>query len=133
LFRNNTLADREDIGVVVLARKASDLFIPTQRATNASNLVRSHRFAISRSAKDDAAIAFPLCHRFGRRANEEWIIDWLFTRRAEICHFVTKLSEQFFYFFLVAEARVIRAERDFHATRFYSAPPQAVEPKRSGA
>src|SRR5438552_176353 len=47
VFGNYALAERKDIGVIVLSRKPGDFFIPAKRTSDAAHLVRRHRLAIS--------------------------------------------------------------------------------------
>src|SRR5437660_12520151 len=57
IFRDHALANGKNIRVVVLAREAGSLLVPTKRATYQVNLVRRNRFAVARAAKNDAALA----------------------------------------------------------------------------
>ena len=50
------------------------------------DFVRGHRFAIARSAKDHAPIAFPARDRFRRRSYEERVVNRLFVERAEVLY-----------------------------------------------
>jgi hypothetical protein len=102
----------------MLARKPGRLFIPTQGTPHAGHFIRRHGFAVPGTAEDYSTFAFPLRHRLRGRSNEEGIIDRFLAEGAEIRHLVTKLPEQFFYFFLVTETGVISPKRDFHPERF---------------
>ena len=59
-----TLAIERTLASLCWRERRVDLFIPTQRATNASNLVRSHRFAVPltrrRRCRDHIFLAPPL-------------------------------------------------------------------------
>src|SRR6185369_17148561 len=68
---DHALADREGVGVVVLAGEAGRLFVPAEGAADALETVGRHRLAISRAAEDDRALALAAHHRLGRRADEE--------------------------------------------------------------
>jgi hypothetical protein len=46
------------------------------------NLIRYHRFAVARSAKDNASVALAARYCFRGWANEDWIIHRLFVKRA---------------------------------------------------
>src|SRR5262249_7694580 len=98
----------------MLTRQSRDFLVPPKRQTNPMHFVRRHRFAIARSAKNDPALAFAARDRFGRRPNEERIIDRLFTERPAIFHFVTERAEQLLHLLFVTETCVIGAERNFH-------------------
>src|SRR5438132_8540580 len=94
VFSYHTLTDREHISIIMLARKASRLFVPTKRATHAVHFVRHHRFAIARTTEYDASFAFAACYCFRCRPNEKRIIHRFFTERAEVFHLVPQRAEQ---------------------------------------
>ena len=110
IFRNHPLADRKDIRIVVLARKAGSFLVPAKRATDKMNLVRGHRFAVARSAKNDAALAFAPCNHFCGGPNEKGIVYRVFVESAAVLHFVAERGQEFFDLLLVTKAGVIRSE-----------------------
>ena len=60
-------AEREDVGVVVLAREAGRLRVPRGRGPDARDLVGGHRHADAGAADEDAAVARPRRRRGARR------------------------------------------------------------------
>src|SRR5258707_7155331 len=56
-------ADREDVGVVVLARQARGIQIVAERRADAGYLVGGDLFALTAAAEHDPAIGAPLDHR----------------------------------------------------------------------
>ena len=105
---NYSLAQRQHIGVVMLTGKLGHLLVPAQGTTHSSHFVSDHRLAITRSAKDYAAIAFAFGHGFGRRSDVEWVIDrGIGTKGPEIFYLMPKVSQQDLYFFLEVESGVI--------------------------
>ena len=118
IFRNHSLSEGKNIGVVVLTRKPGDFLIPAKRATNPAHFVRRHRFAIARSAEDNAAIAFASRDCLRGRTNENRIIDRLFAERPEIFHLVPELAEQCLHLFFVTKTGVIGAEAKFSSHDF---------------
>src|SRR5436305_15132278 len=101
----------------MLSREPGRFFVPTKRASNAVHFVGHHRFAIAGSPEYNAPLAFPAHDCFGCWPNEERIIHWFFTERAEVFCFVTERAEQLLHFFFVSETSMIGAERNFHQTR----------------
>src|SRR6476660_4285672 len=99
----------------MLARKARRFLIPAKCAPDSTDLVRRHRFAIAGAAEDNPPVALAGRHRFRRRANELWVINRLLACGAEILNLVSQRKEELLDLFLVAEAGVIGAQRDFHS------------------
>ena len=67
---HHSLAERDDIRVVVLARKAGRFRIPTHSATDAFEPVGSNGFSIPRAAQNYPALEFMPADRFRYRRNE---------------------------------------------------------------
>src|SRR5258706_532057 len=96
------------------AASLSTRYFPrAQRSANAPHFVGDERFAVSRSAKHNAALEFATRHRFRRRADEQRIVDRLRTERAEIADFVPERSQKRPYFFFVLKSCVVRANGYF--------------------
>src|SRR6266536_3257265 len=115
IFRNQTLAHRKHVGIIVLPRETRRLFAPAKRATYAMDFIGHHRFAVPGTAEYDAALTLTAGDRFCRRANEKRIIHRFFVECAEVLYLMSKSAEQFFDFFFVTKTGVIGAERNFHA------------------
>jgi hypothetical protein len=120
-FREHSLAEREHIAVVVFACQARSFEIPAQRAANAVDLICDDCFAVARTAKHDAALAFAARHSFSGWTNKQRIIDREFAGRAEILDFVAESIQQNFDFFLILVAGVVGTNRDLHARKDRSA------------
>src|SRR4051812_43132357 len=75
LRADDTLADRDHVGVVVLATEAGGFFIEAIGAPHAFHAVGGHRFAVARAAEDDTALAVAACDGLSRGADEVGIID----------------------------------------------------------
>src|SRR6476620_1005037 len=98
----------------MLPRQTRALFIPAKGTSNTAHFVCGHRFAVTRPAENDCAIAFSLRNRFCRRTNKSRVIDRCFAGGAEIFNLMPERDEQFLDFLFVAEASVIGTKRDFH-------------------
>jgi len=90
---HHALTERKDVGVVVLAAQAGGLNVPTQRAANAFDAIRHHRFAVARTAEDNATLEFAPRHRFRHWPDEERIINWRFRKGTEVAHFMSTFGE----------------------------------------
>src|SRR4029077_20771701 len=99
--RNHSLSQGEDIGVVVLARKAGGFLVPTKGATDAVHFVRHHRFAVARTAKDNPAIAFASRHCLRGRSDEKRVIDGIFAERSKILDLMPQRIEEALDFLFV--------------------------------
>src|ERR1044072_3767159 len=64
-FADGALAERQHVGVVVRSVPDGDLFGPADAAPDAADAVGHHRFAVARSAEDDAALELAAGDRFG--------------------------------------------------------------------
>jgi len=113
IFRNHSLAERENVAVVVLPPQPGRLQIPTKRAADASHFVGDDRFAISRSAEHNATFTLPSRHRFRRGTDEERIVDWVRAERPKITDFVPERSQKCLYFFFVLKSSVIGTDGYF--------------------
>src|SRR5579862_1797086 len=110
---NHSLANREDVAVIVRSAKARRLQAPAKGAADAVHLVGDYRFAVSRSAEHDAAFELAAGHRFRRGADEQRIIDRRFgAERAEIFHFVPERRQKRPNFLFVVKSGVIGTNGD---------------------
>ncbi len=83
-FRDHSRTDRNNIGVIMFLGQAGAFQIPTQGATDPSNLVGDHRLPVSTASQDDAQIVFLSGNAFGSRADEVRVVDGRITVGAEI-------------------------------------------------
>ena len=79
-------------------------------------MIRRHRLAIARTAKNDAAFELFPCDRFSNRPNEQRIIHLFFRVRSIIADVVAEFLKQFLDLFLVSKPRVVGAYGDVHGT-----------------
>ena len=94
LDADNALADRDDVGVVVLTGKARGGRVPAEGATDASHLVRHHLLPIARAAEDNTAVRFTPGDRLGGRPDVVRVVHRSLGVRTEILDLVTQLFEQ---------------------------------------
>ena len=107
LRRNRTLAQRQHVHIVVLARPACSVEVPAKRAAYASNLVGHDGFAIARAAEHNPSIKFSVPHGFSHRADEHRIIHRLAAERAKISNLVPQFIQESFDVFLVVKSGVV--------------------------
>src|SRR5712692_4140587 len=115
LLWNHALAEGQNIAVVMFPRKARRLDIPAQRATNSADLIRDDGLTVPRTPENDASIEFAAGHRLRGRTYEQRIIHRGIAKCAEILHFVPETYQQGSNLFLVFEASMVGADRDFHS------------------
>src|SRR5215472_10547380 len=84
LDRHHSLAQREDVRIVMLAAKPGGLGVPAQGATDAFESIGGDGFSIARTAEDDPAFEFVPGHRLGDGRNEERVIGRFLGMRAEV-------------------------------------------------
>src|SRR5207253_5360162 len=66
---DHPLAERKNIGVIMLPRKPRDFFIPAKRTPDAAHLIRRHGFPIPRAPEDDSTFTLPV--QIGRASCRE--------------------------------------------------------------
>jgi len=82
------LPERKNVAVVMLSRQLRGFQTPAESAANAVHFVGNDRFAVSRSAKNNSAIAFAAGHSLRCRADEQRVVDRFGAERTEIPDFV---------------------------------------------
>ena len=113
---DGSLAQGQDIRVVVLAPPAGGVEAPAERAPHAAHLVGHHRLPVPGTAQHDAPIAFAAGHRFGRRPDVGRVIHRRLALGAEVVHPMPQALEQGLDLLLVNEPGVIGSQRNFHGT-----------------
>src|ERR1700730_6637861 len=93
LFRNHTLTNRKNIGIVMLTRESRGLFIPAKSAAHKVHFIGDHCLAVPRPSEDNSAFAFTARDGFCRRPNEQRIVDRFLTERSEIFYLVSKRTK----------------------------------------
>src|SRR5206468_7062472 len=88
--------------------------IPTDSATDSFDAVGGHRFAITRAAKNHAALGLTIRHCFGDWTNEERIIDRLFRVGSKVRDLVSQIIEELLDLLLISESGMIGPDSDFH-------------------
>lgn len=113
--RDNTPAHREDVRVVVLARKACRVEIVAERRANPHDLVRRDLFALSAAAEHDAAVRASFGDRAADRDADRRIVDRRLAVRAVVVHAVAESRERLAQMFFQQESRVIGADSHSHS------------------
>ena len=114
LGRRDAGAEREDVGVVVLAREAGGLEVHHRRGADAGDLVGGERHADAGAADQDAAIEFAGRDRAPDLGRVVGIVDRLVRVGAEVAVRRAQLVERVLDQFLQLEAGMVCANRDAH-------------------
>jgi len=112
--------DRDDVGVVVLAREARGLDAPHQRGTDAGDLVRGDLLAVARTAEHDPARRRPgrLVSRDGARGLDDEgrvVVERIERGGAVVEHLVAGGGQVIAQGAAEREARVVGPDVDAHA------------------
>ena len=75
LFRQQALAQRKHVGIVVPAREAGTLGIPAKRAAHSFDAICRHRFAVSGTAEHNAAFGFAAGHGERNRSDDRAVAE----------------------------------------------------------
>jgi hypothetical protein len=116
---DDAAAHREDVRVVVLARKPRRVEIVAQRGADAGDLVRGHLLALSAAAEHDPALRAPFRDGASDGEADRRVVGRRVAVRPVIVDGVAESRERLFEVFLEGEARVIGADRDSHVPGFY--------------
>src|SRR4029079_18604237 len=87
-------AERDDVGIVVLAREACHDRVGGLHAADATDLVGHDRLARAAAADHDPELEVATGHRPGHRCDEVGVVDRLVAERAEIAVLDAHLVEQ---------------------------------------
>src|SRR5207302_1167258 len=107
LFRQQSLAQRKHVGVIVLASEVCAFAIPAKGAAYSFDAIRSHRFAIAGTTEHNAAFKFAGGHGERNRPNEERIVDRLFGISAEVSDFMPQHGKVLLNLLLVTKSRMV--------------------------
>ena len=119
--RREPLAERQHVGVVVLATEAGGGFVGRGDGANPGNLVRRDRHADPGAADEDAVIK-PAIRDFGRDPGREIrIVHRVGRLRAEVLVRDAALVKNAAHLLFQLDARVIRAKRDAHGGKYSAA------------
>ena len=105
--RGGSSPDREDVGVVVLSGEASGLFIPGEGSTNAWDLVGGDLHADPAAADQNASVGLSTGDGPGHLFGKVWIVDRVFTGRAQILDDDAETAEKRFDRFFALVTSVI--------------------------
>src|SRR5205085_9966141 len=109
---DETRADAEHVGIVVLAREPRRLFVPTERRADAVHFVRGNRDADAAAADDDATIHLAVCYGLADSRAEVWIVNTLQAVRALILDLKTEMLDLALRLLFRLKARVVAADGD---------------------
>src|ERR1700681_4542204 len=112
LGRHDASPHRQNVGVVVLARKARGMHVVAQSRANAGDLVRRYLLSLSAAAQDDAPIGAPPCDLARDREADRRIVDRLLAVGAVIVNAVTQTLQTSFEMLFEKKSGVIRADRN---------------------
>ena len=112
-------AHGEDVGVIVLARKARRVEVVAERGADTGDLVRGDLFALPRTAEHDAAIGGTRGHCAADREADRRIVDRRLAVGAVIVDGVAEPRERVFQMLLEGKAGVVGANRNSHSVRLY--------------
>src|SRR5947209_6641769 len=91
---HHALAERNHVGVVMLAREPRGFDVPAQRTTNSFDSIGDHRLAIAGAAQHDAALRVPSGHCLRHGPDKQGIIDRLLGMGPEILHTMFEAREK---------------------------------------
>jgi len=111
--------DRENVGVVVLAREARGVEIVAERRAHAAHLVGGNLLALPAAAEHDAAIDAAIDDGAADGEAERGIVDRLFAVGAEVVDAVPEPRQGVLQMFFQRKAGVVGADGDTHGRQLY--------------
>ena len=109
---DDAAADRQDVGVVVLARHPRTIQVVAEGGANPVDLVGRDLFPLAAPADDDAAIRLAVRDQPRDLGADRRIVDRRFRIRSAIVHVVAEAGERAEEVLLQREPGVIRSDRD---------------------